>query len=131
MNYQTFEARGYVRFSEEDVFENGCQPDTGTTNYGSDTIVGKTIEDLVNKCQEAVMSDSKEDIILDSCDEIGRLDISIIENADGYKATAFEIARWKLGHIKLYSSIYSFRLQIVTREDVSLLNPYKMTMTKN
>ena len=116
-----FVVNGWDKFSEQDIYSDGCQPDTAT-NYGGDsvfrsaTLVG-LIDDLL-----AFTGAEKEALLLDSCDEVGRIDISVLENCDGYSATPREIESWKAGEIKLWNSIYTFRAQYTESVPVDFEN---------
>lgn len=64
---------------EKDNFENGCDPDTSITHFfGCDleelTIEGKSLKELVKNICEHFNVDLNS-ILLDSCEELGRLDV--------------------------------------------------------
>lgn len=119
-----FEVRGWIKFGEVDNYQEGCDPATGFHHSGTDYFKANTIQEVIEKCQNFVSSDSKEDLILDSCEDIGRLDISLLENEDGYKASKQEIKQWKQRKVTLYNVIYTFNLELVTRESVSLTKSF-------
>jgi len=119
-----FQARGWAKYSEEDIYSEGCQPESANYNFGKDIFVTDTVERLVRKCQDFCGSDSKEDLQFNSCDEIGRLDISIMEDSDATKASARQIEEWKQGNCRLWSSTYTFQIEKIQAEpvDLSILN---------
>lgn len=123
----TFEANGWIKFGEEDIYEDGCQPNTSFSNSGNDRFTGNTIQELIDKCQEFAGSTSQDSLMMDSCEEIGRLDIGVMENKNGYPASEAELKDWEKAKTKLYYCVYTFNIQIVTREDVSLTKPFVTT----
>lgn len=116
----SFEAQGWIKFGEEDSFKNGCLPETSFLYSGTDTFTGNTLESLIEECQRFCGSSNQNDLVLDSCGEIGRLDISVLVNEAGITASIGEIKLWKKGKIKLYSCVYTFHVQSVGRKDVPL-----------
>ena len=46
-----------------------------------------------------------------ACDEMGRLDISRMEDGSGDKASEAQMEAWKRGEITLYSAIYTTEMQ--------------------
>ena len=64
---------------ELDIFDTGCDPDTGVTEFfGADLVhlelVGESLSELVNKVCKYFNVDITS-ILLNSCDELGRLDV--------------------------------------------------------
>lgn len=116
-----YETIGYIKFWEKDDFEEGCDPATSQTytdgymRFKADTISG-IIENI--KHWLGVSDDA---LSLDSCGDIGRLDISVLENSDEVIASTEDIAKWKRGEIELYSAIYTFT--VYENKPVSLVNP--------
>ncbi len=108
-----------IKFSEEDVYQEGCLPDTTQTcdvdvEFKSDSVAG-----LLKKMYD-YFGISKEDADLNACDEKGRIDICILENADGYKASKSDIVCWKDRDKKLWSVIYTYYISKVTKETIIL-----------
>ena len=100
-----FEVRGWIKFGEVDNYKEGCDYKTGFHHHGTDYFKGNTIQEIIEECQNFVSSDNVNDLMLDSCDDIGRLDISLLENEEGYKASKREI-------------------ELVQRENVSLTKAF-------
>lgn len=115
-----YEARGWVKFGEEDIYQEGCQPSTSFGDSGKDIFRAETLAGVIRECQSFCGSSSKYDLMLDSCDETGRLDISIMENECGYPASKEELKQWRKGKVKCFNCIYTFRIKLMTVEEVSL-----------
>jgi len=115
----TYETRSALKFAEEDIYKEGCIPETATSfevdvKFSSDSVAG--VLDKIKKCYDVLDND----IILNSCDEEGRIDVCILEDGNSYKATPADIKEWKKGKKVLYSAIYSYQIEKVTRESVIL-----------
>jgi len=107
-----FEAKGWIRFSEEDIYAEGCQPDSGGMFSGDQVFKADTIEGILDQIL-AFTGGDKDALELNACGEAGRVDVSILENWESYPVTEREIERWKAGEVKLWNSIYSFNVQFV------------------
>lgn len=109
----TYEINGWVKTIERDNWRDGCH---GGANCfgGNDIFKGDTAEDAIQKACNFVGVDY-EDIDLNACEEAGRVDINLTENADGYPATPSEIEAWKAGEIDLWLANYTFYVEFVTR----------------
>lgn len=117
-----FESRGFLKLSEEDHWENGCDPDTSQTTSNDDiTFTSDTPEDLIEQLMGFCATSNKDSVMLNSCEDIGRVDIQLMENEFGYAASRAEIEDWKLGNVKLYAVTYSFRVENVERERYKFL----------
>jgi len=114
-----FESGKALKFVEEDNYENGCNPDTAQGWTVDIKFKAETIEELIKQITE-FYGVEEEDIEINSCDEDGRIDINIMENSEGYKATEREIEAWKQGLKKLYSAIYTYNIEKVTRESIKI-----------
>ena len=120
MNTERYEARGWSKFSEEDIYNEGCQIHSGNSGNGNDLFFGDTILEVIDKCQEFVGSESMEDCLLNSCGEEGRLDIQIMEDENSTPAGKHDLEEWKAGRKRLWLSCYSFYIENVAREAVFL-----------
>lgn len=114
-----YQANGWAKFYEEDVYQEGCLPHTGGLIDGREVFRADTTDGLLNELL-AFTGANYEDIQLNSCDEVGRVDISIMENADGARATKWEIESWKEADIQLWDCIYTFQIEKITAEAVNL-----------
>ena len=114
-------SRGWSKFAEVDTYQEGCDPSTTQNQSGSDCFKGNTIEEVIKKCMDFVGADSMDSCLLDSCEELGRLDIQTLENDGGYTAYDRDIKLWRTGQLQLWSCTYSFRIVLCQEEVVSLL----------
>lgn len=119
-----YEVNGWIKYTEEDNFEKGCigktQQADGNDQFSSDTVQG--VIDLVSGF---VGNNDKESILLNSCDEVGRLDIQVTEDENGMPAIPAQIEDWKIGQCRLWLACYSFQVQEVERKDVDLITAMK------
>ena len=115
-----WEARGWFKDTEEDSFGEGRKPDTGQSASGNETFRAETLETLIEKLMEFACTDDKSSVLIDSCEEPGRIDIQTMEDVDGTTPSAEQIADWKRGEETLYAATYSFRVAHITREERNL-----------
>lgn len=107
-----YQIKGFLKFVELDNYENGCDPDKGTSQYIELTFTGKTAEEVIHSA--ARFLDIKEDgIERNACDENGRVDFARTENEDTDEPTAAEWEAWKAGEIDLYYCVYSGNVEKV------------------
>ena len=119
-----YEVNGWLKLTEEDSYEHGCLPSSGTQFSGGDSWHGATVETVVDQLRAFVPFRAGQDAIdRDACDETGRIDICGLETNDGNEPTEAEIEAWKRGEVRLWSVTYSFRLEEVTRRPVSAAKP--------
>ena len=116
----TYEANGWIKFVEEDSFEHGCLSKTSFMVHGNERFSGATLDDLLKALNEFTGNNDAEAIEFDACDEQGRVDIQIMETAEGYAADKSDIAVWREGKRRLWLVCYSFRVEHVERKPVAL-----------
>lgn len=114
-----YEVRGWYKIAEEDNWEKGCLPESGSHYSGDDQFEADSIEKLVTYlCQhcgaEGVAAE------LDACEEDGRIDIQVMENREGYHASKPEMEAFKKGKCRLWLAAYTFQVEKVTREVIKL-----------
>lgn len=118
----TYEARGFIKYAEEDTFQNGCDPDS-THGFDSDSPIfsGDTPAAVIADIA-AFLGVHPDDaaISLDACDEPGRVDVQMMERDDGQEASAADVDAWKARKIRLWLVDYSFQIERVSREAVTL-----------
>jgi hypothetical protein len=114
-----FQANGWAKFYEEDIYQEGCQPNTGGMITGNELFKAETLDGLLNDLL-AFTGANYEDIQLNSCDEVGRVDISVMEDDHGSMATRKQIADWKDGEVRLWDCIYTFQVEKIQAEAVNL-----------
>ena len=119
-NGTRFEIAGIHKHSEEDIFKDGCQPDTGSASFIDETIEALTPEGCVESFRAFLGGVDADAVDLDSCEENGRVDISLMETEDGTAADEDDIAEWKVGAMRLWYVTYSGYMVKVTREPVTL-----------
>lgn len=110
---------GFV-FSEEDSFENGCLSNTQQSWIYDVDFKADTVKELLQKIKEHFEVDDQ-DISLNSCDELGRIDIQKLKNKRGYFLTPSEIEEWKKGKIQAWSVCYTYTIYEVERKIVDLV----------
>ncbi len=107
---------GCYKTAEKDSWEDGIIGDYQDTNIDL-TFKAHTLEALLVDLKEFV---GHEDIQLNSCDKIGRIDIQGLEDAEGLAPSERELALWKEGEHTLYAVTYTF--YVYKAELVDLLN---------
>lgn len=122
MKTKTYVVRGWSKFAEEDVYSEGCKAENCVNASGNDSFNSENLDDLIKKLMVFVGTDNKEDVLLNSCDEIGRVDIQQMENDEGYTATEGQLKKWKEGKAKLWLACYTFNIEEVKDVDLSVLN---------
>jgi hypothetical protein len=117
-----YEVNGWHKFGEQAHHEIGCDPDNYVSFSGNERFCAVTIPDLLIKLRGFVgVDDDNADVSLDACDEDGRVDINVLETADGYVADKWQIEEWKRDEIPLWFSTYTFYVEEVTRRSARLL----------
>jgi len=101
-----FIIRTLHKFTEQDDYENGCLPDTGTSYEVPVSFQGETVADVISKASDFIGC-GKEGIELDACDEKGRVDFAVTETVYGTTLTDMETAQWKAGELKAYYAVYT------------------------
>ena len=116
----TYEATGWLKLAEEDVFETGCEKGSSATS-GDDRFIGKDIKEVVAKCAGFCPGNAREgDLMRDSCDEDGRLDIQVMEDADGNGASKHQKEQWRQGKCRLWLCTYVFKIERVERKPIKM-----------
>lgn len=100
---------GHIRHTEQDIFTEGCDPSTSNSQWIDMVIKRETKEELVSYLKE-YCSATQEDLQLNACDENSRLDIQVMEDEEGLKASKTELALWKDNKKKLFLSTYTFKI---------------------
>lgn len=105
---------GFFKFAEEDNWKDGCLPDT-TVCFSDEHIkfTGKDEAELLNNIME--FFDVKRDAIeVNACDEQGRIDVAVTENANSQQLSKQEMKDWKRGKIKAWYAIYTLHAEDVS-----------------
>lgn len=110
----TYETNGALKTVELDNWERGCQLEGAQSYFVNWKIEAETLAEIKQKIMDFVGCDM-DGIVIDACEEAGRIDAQVTENADGYIASESELASWKRGELELYAVTYSFLFEQVTR----------------
>lgn len=113
-----YEVNGWHKYGERDYYESGCDPDKYVSFGGEDRLSATNVEDLLIKLRGFVGVPDDYEIELNSCEETGRVDISVLETNDSYPADEWQIERWKKGEFDLWYSTYTFYVERVARQRV-------------
>ena len=122
MSYRT---KGYLKLSEQDEYNNGCLPDTGLKYFDSlhslsnNTLI-ETLYDI-----RTFLGAEKEDVLINACGEDGRVDVFVLENYNGDRASSIELGQWRKGEIKLYHCTYSFTIENCESVKIPKLEGYR------
>lgn len=104
---------GFLVYKEQDIFDDGCQPDTCQSYFLTHKLQSESASDLIKEIKDFLNVDD-DAIELDCCDEDGRIDISRMEDENGCIASKEEIELWKKGEFNLYYANYSCMVEIKT-----------------
>lgn len=118
-----YKINGLLKFSEEDSFEEGCLPDTAQSYHVDMEFIGDTPESIINKVMEFLGVD-KDAVELNACEDIGRVDFAITENADGNKLYDYpnQVEAWKHEEIRAWYCIYTGNVVEYTESPTNLEN---------
>ena len=116
-----YEVNGWFKHGERDYYETGCDPDEYVNFSGQDRWSAETIPTLLKLLRDFVGVDEDYEIELDACDEDGRVDIQVLETAEGYPANEWQIEEWKKGELALWYCTYVFYVEQVERKSVRLV----------
>ena len=108
-------ADGWIKWSEENSWGDGCIHGTDGEGSGSDQFRGKTVTELIGRCMEFVGTADPNEVLLDSCGEVGRLDIQVFEDLAGTVASDAQFELWRQGKLRMWLSTYTF--SVVRRTD--------------
>ena len=106
-----YQISNLLKFSEEDVYSDGCQPGGSCCDIGL-SFTGKTPAEVIEKVAE-YLGATNEDIEKNACDEPGRVDFQIMEDENSTVASAQQIKQWKRGSLRLWNSIYTGHVEKV------------------
>ena len=108
-----FQAKGLLKFAEEDVWDDGCQPETAT-NYNVDmTFTAKTAREVIDEIAD-YLGCTSEDYEKNACDEPGRVDFAVTEDAEGSKLSPAKWELFKKGKIKAWYVVYTAYIEKLT-----------------
>ena len=110
------EINGWFKFAELDSWENGCDPDSTRWEDGNESFTAETEDKLIAQLMEFCDVTDKQNVLINSCDQDGRIDLQRYEDEQGCVANAGEMESFKRGEINLYLACYTFNVESVTRE---------------
>lgn len=117
---KVFQADGWTSVSEQSNYGEGCDPKTTTHDSGNDRIEHTQLEGLMHLLLRWTGAPA-ENVVLNSCDEIGRVDIRVMQGDDAVAAQPYILDLWKAKKIWLWDTIYTFQVRRVTRIEESTL----------
>jgi len=121
MNNKTkYEARGWLKYSMQDDYSEGCDPETATCADGKELFSADTIPELIYKLMSFAGTLDENAVEVNACGEVGQINIQVQENGDGYTPTTTEIEDWKQNKVHLWQCDYSYLVERVTREAVTI-----------
>ncbi len=118
MSKAYYQIDGFMKHSEQVIYDDSCQPET-SDSYWIDHLIQNCSLDRLIDCIKSFTDAENDDLLLNSCDEIGRIDAQVMERADDKKANDRDFELWKQGKIDLYLCTYSCKVKLIT-EDVNL-----------
>lgn len=118
----SYETKGCLKFWEEDRYSEGCVPNSGSCCWIDYPMQADTLGELLEKINCFTSNSDEDAILLDACEEEGRVDIQVLETEESYPPSPAQLQAWKEGKLKLWLCDYSFQIEKVSREKVSLLS---------
>lgn len=107
-----YKAENFLKIAEVDDYLEGCDPDTATMSETDLGFRNETLKGLLTDIADYFGAE-KEDLLLNSCEEDGRLDIQIMENNFGDVPTSTQIEQWKVGERQLWAVTYTTTIEKV------------------
>ena len=114
-----FEVNGYLWFTEEDFYNDGCDPATAQSHFVKQYLAAETLEGLITKILTE-HGQPRQSAMFQSCDEPDRLDINYLTDSEGLPASLTQIDQWKEGRLRLWNAIASYNIEEVNRTPVTL-----------
>ena len=112
-----YQITGFNKFAEQDIYNDGCQPDTAQSFFVDHLIQQTSLDDLIKKAMNFLGIDDAKNVMLNSCEEQGRIDLQVYETDDGYPANDVDKANWKAGNKRLWLVCYSAQVSIIQEND--------------
>lgn len=108
-----YECHTIHKIAELDTYSEGC---AGAGMHS--TIAYKIVSDSLASIKQQIcdfLGCDEEALTIDACEEVGRIDAGLHENAEGYTASVSEMAAWQAGECELYYANYLFYFEQVAR----------------
>lgn len=115
-------AHGWHKIAEENIYANGCQPESTSSQSGKRLIHRRDCRGsyrqahgLLWRSWAFVAVDDTDSVLVNACDEPGRVDVQVMEADDGHTVTSsdHEWKEWVAGRARLWLCTYIFRVQRV------------------
>ena len=118
---QQFVVNGYHAYAEVDNFENGCLSEGGKNEFMPASgweCKADSFPELLDNLKREFKATSDDDFLLNSCDELGRLDLQVYQREAFNCANVSEASMkaWKAGTMDLYLTCYTFQVSFVVTE---------------
>lgn len=106
----------YHALSEKDNCLKGCYGET-LHEWGKIDIKASTITELLQKLQEEFKC-KRDDIELNSCDNLGRVDIQVLQLKafECHKISAENYNKFEKGEIDLWCTLYIMHVEMITTD---------------
>lgn len=111
------------KFAEEDNWQEGCAPNTTRAWEVPQEFNGPTPEDVIAQVAKFVgcaIGGKDNGVERNACDEPGRVDFAVTENADGAPMSKREVEAWKEGRCKAWYCVYTGYMKKITEEVAKL-----------
>lgn len=105
--------------SVQDDFENG-EIGKYQDSYVDHNLTATDSNEMIGKIKSVIGCNYGE-MDINACEEIGRVDCSIMETSEGYRPTSKQMDSWRNGDMILYSCTYTFHVEEVSRKPFNLM----------
>ena len=100
----------FLKHSEQSDYVDGCDHATSQTTVHDSSITGDTKQDVLDQIIKYFGVDHK-DIKLDACEQVGRVDISLMQDRNCFRADEAALNIWRSGKLDLWQVTYSGYLE--------------------
>jgi len=112
-----------LKLAEEDIYDDGCQPETAQTFEVSVEFQGKTAKEVVQSAADWLgvsWGGENNGVEVNAADEPGRVDFRRMEDDESGSLSPRKYAAWKNGQCKAWAVTYTGYVRKVTEETVKL-----------
>jgi hypothetical protein len=114
-----FETGDGNKMLEEDSWEHGCVSGTARSWVYAQKFKAGSLDELISMMKDHFDVESSA-ILIDSCDENGRIDVQRMENGQSNVPCESEISEWKKGKLTLWCVTYTYYVEVIDRRTVKL-----------
>lgn len=104
----------FLKLAEKDDFNFGCDPKTVQSTIIELQFDSNCLADLISNAAKFLGVTDKKNILLNACEDAGRIDFSVMETSEGGAATESDFEQWKNGQIELWAVTYTAHVKIVS-----------------